>query len=1220
MEGPRHYLGNSDAVSDPRDTTARLALSQPARDALYIAKQYRTEHNGVTHIIYRQRFQGADVLNAEWVVNVDRDGRVLNSGGTLVSAAPVRTLPDPARSLTAVRSAVRAVNPQLADFLVMESAAMPRGTNTVRFDRGPLPLDVEGKRVWYAVNGDLRPAWNFFVAHTDRIHRYSVTVDDGTQEILKQQAFTFSQSASGMVFERESPQPVTSPGLPVTGPPALVSRTMQSFQGDPVASPNTWTDGTATGGNNVMVGENLPGSDFIVPTPTASQGGIFNFPLNLGPGYNPLDYRDAANTNLFYWLNMAHDLHYKYGFDEAAGNYQADNFGRGGVGGDRINAYTHYGAQALTSGDVENSFFSLQGSDDDGVQAEVSMFLSVAPGPAGDFFTDGSYDAQVMIHEYTHGVSSRLARGAYSVFQGGAMGEAWSDFYGIEYSLANGAPPDGVYPVAQYFNQSWGTGIRTRPYSTNTDINPLTYANLGHVIYLPEVHADGEIWVECLWEVRANLIAQFGEDEGRKRVRQLVLDGMKLSVPASTMVDMRDAILLADRVDYNGASQSQIWTAFAKRGMGALAYSDGAATTHVHPSFDMPSTTGAIAFYDSPLVAGEPVRILFQNSSYTQPTAAIQLTTPSGDAETVILEQHGSLYVGSMATRLALVAKHDLAVEIVPNDQITASWTSGTSNVQATLPTMLSYTNSITPSNFSATHPAETRYTGTSARLTLPFSFPYFDKHYETVIAYRNGLVSFDTPVTTSSCTDATALRKYIGFAPLWLPLSVTGSAQPNEGMYVSTSSDGTAMTIRWAAEYAAIGQNAVPVNFAVTIFDDGAFTYSYGTGNQIQAATGSVCGVPATGFSNGHDTYSSTFLFTNYQNAGNATFFPPFGAILAPTATVTSPQPGQHVQDLLTVAGTASDPATFIRSIDVFIDGVQRSRVLPAGGGWSVALNLASLGIQPGDHTLQVRVTNANAATIDYPNPALTFTMDPGQAGAPVIVIEKPADGANVTGLLAVSGYAYEAGMRVSSVDTLIDGVTRAITNYGISRTDICGPLNPAPPNCPGIGFSGSFSTVESNVPIPNGPHTVQVRVRDNNGRLFLYPATPLTVNVNNPTNANIVGVIETPAANATLSGVISISGYLYSPGHRIILASLIVDDVVYNSVALKINQPRPDLCPNLPDADACPNIGFTATFDTNRLLNGPHVLGIEAINDLGDYVIFPAQVSQGINIFTQN
>ena len=472
------------------------------------------------------------------------------------------------------------MNPKLETFHVLQSGLPARVPNGIRFERGPLPFDVEGRLVWYSVKGQLRPAWNFFVADTDRSHRFSVTVDDASQDILRQQPLTYYQSASpsGMVFERESPQPISTPGVRVTTPPPVVDRTMQSFKGDPVASPFTWTDGVATAGNNVVAGENLPGTGFVRPTPSLSIGGVFNFPLQLGPGTNPLDYRDAANTNLFYWVNKAHDLHYKYGFDEQSGNFQADNLGRGGVGGDPVYAYTHYGAQALTAGALENAFFSWQGGNtDDGIQPEIAMYLSAAVGSHGDFFTDGSYDAQVMVHEYTHGVSSRLARQAYTTFQGASMGEAWSDFYALEYTLPEGGPPDGVYPMGQYFDQTWGYGgARTRPYSTNTDINLLYFSHLGHVTSGPEVHADGEIWMECLWEMRGNLIAQFGETEGRNRVRQLVMDGMKLSVPASSMVDMRDAILLADRVDYKGASQDQIWAAFTKRGMGALAYSDGA--------------------------------------------------------------------------------------------------------------------------------------------------------------------------------------------------------------------------------------------------------------------------------------------------------------------------------------------------------------------------------------------------------------------------------------------------------------------------------------------------------------------------------------------------------------------------------------------------------------------------------------------------------------------
>ena len=44
----------------------------------------------------------------------------------------------------------------------------------------------------------------------------------------------------------------------------------------------------------------------------------------------------ASVVNLFYVNNWLHDWFYDAGFDEAAGNAQADNFGRGGLGGDAL--------------------------------------------------------------------------------------------------------------------------------------------------------------------------------------------------------------------------------------------------------------------------------------------------------------------------------------------------------------------------------------------------------------------------------------------------------------------------------------------------------------------------------------------------------------------------------------------------------------------------------------------------------------------------------------------------------------------------------------------------------------------------------------------------------------------------------------------------------------------------------------------------------------------
>ena len=44
----------------------------------------------------------------------------------------------------------------------------------------------------------------------------------------------------------------------------------------------------------------------------------------------------AAVTNLFYMINYLHDWFYDAGFDEAAGNAQTNNYGRGGLGDDSI--------------------------------------------------------------------------------------------------------------------------------------------------------------------------------------------------------------------------------------------------------------------------------------------------------------------------------------------------------------------------------------------------------------------------------------------------------------------------------------------------------------------------------------------------------------------------------------------------------------------------------------------------------------------------------------------------------------------------------------------------------------------------------------------------------------------------------------------------------------------------------------------------------------------
>ncbi|MCR3949499.1 M36 family metallopeptidase, partial [Aeromonas caviae] len=66
--------------------------------------------------------------------------------------------------------------------------------------------------------------------------------------------------------------------------------------------------------------------------------GVFDYSFQAGDAPFTDSARNNAIVNLFYVNNWLHDYWYDAGFNEAAGNAQANNYGRGGTGGDPIQA------------------------------------------------------------------------------------------------------------------------------------------------------------------------------------------------------------------------------------------------------------------------------------------------------------------------------------------------------------------------------------------------------------------------------------------------------------------------------------------------------------------------------------------------------------------------------------------------------------------------------------------------------------------------------------------------------------------------------------------------------------------------------------------------------------------------------------------------------------------------------------------------------------------
>jgi protocatechuate 3,4-dioxygenase beta subunit len=357
-----------------------LGVTAADVDDLAVASSYRSSHNGVTHVNVNQRFDGLEVFGAYATVNVTDEGEVLFVGDSLVSGLRAAGPAEPdLDALEAVGAA--------ADDLDLDE---PRNVRVIRSSRGVAQetvlsggnvsdAEIPARLGWQPADDGLRLAWQLVIDDSSDVHLWNATVDAATGVLLAAEDWTSEDSPAGLASALARPQSAgaATSGVAMSSPdpvddgssyrvfalpkesPNDGPRTLVTNPADATASPFGWHDTngaegpefTITRGNNVhayLDQDNNNSPDF-----GDTDGGpdlSFDFPADLTE--HAQNYRDAAVTNLYYWNNLIHDVLYQYGFDEQSGNFQADNYERGGTAGDYVRA------EAADGAGVNNANFS----------------------------------------------------------------------------------------------------------------------------------------------------------------------------------------------------------------------------------------------------------------------------------------------------------------------------------------------------------------------------------------------------------------------------------------------------------------------------------------------------------------------------------------------------------------------------------------------------------------------------------------------------------------------------------------------------------------------------------------------------------------------------------------------------------------------------------------------------------------------------------------------
>ncbi|MFD3404230.1 M36 family metallopeptidase [Kribbella sp. NPDC058693] len=609
-------------------------LSDADLGTLKLRKDY-VDDLGTHHIFWTQVVDGVEVFGNGLKANVTKNGQLISVMGSPVSGLTAAAQARSAEAAPKV-SAADARTTAIKDVggTAKSATATTSGVNT-KWSNGDT-----AKQVWFHTADGLQKGWLTYT-NSGGQNIYSHVVDAQTGATLYRKDLVSEGNGDALVQDyypgaakggtQRTENLIYNKWLPKNAKTLLDGTSVAAF-----ADVND--DNTPNPGETVKVPGTKTGSEYKLTTfQNASSFCSAAFICTWDPA-KPDSWKTNMNqdvTNAFYLASNYHDWLAKppISFTPAAGSFDA-------AGGDPVMLNALDGAATAANGgpDANHIDNANMSTPPDGQSPTMQMYLWHFPGTTdaqeGYVPSSGANDASILYHEYTHGLSNRLVVDAtgnstLNSIQAGSMGEAWSDFYAMDYLVSHGLEKDTTAPgeVLEGRYVSHGELFRTQAIDCRVKavsancIQPdgskggYTYADFPTIGGSPEVHASGEVWAQTLWDLR--------ERFGRSYAMSIITRAMELSPADPTMLDMRNAIVQADLVASGGKNADIIWTVFANRGMGWYAgVVDGgdafpAEDFHKPPTGATTTLTGTVKDKDTGApVAGALVYVGGHSSGY----------------------------------------------------------------------------------------------------------------------------------------------------------------------------------------------------------------------------------------------------------------------------------------------------------------------------------------------------------------------------------------------------------------------------------------------------------------------------------------------------------------------------------------------------------------------------------------------------------------------------